>query len=70
MRPGQQLTTALGLADTKGVDGLVSGVAAAVSGLSTRVRRLQTGFVAFLRAVDVRRRAHLLVAIMMVVRVW
>ncbi|MBA4023576.1 MAG: NADH-quinone oxidoreductase subunit L [Gordonia sp.] len=69
MRPGQKLTTALGLADTKGVDGLVSGVAAAVSGLSTRVRRLQTGLVRSY-ALSMFAGAALLVAMMMVVRVW
>jgi NADH-quinone oxidoreductase subunit L len=69
MRPGQKLTTALGLADTKGVDGVVSGVAAAVSGLSTRVRRLQTGMVRSY-ALSMFAGAALLVAMMMVVRVW
>ncbi|WP_207841675.1 NADH-quinone oxidoreductase subunit L [Williamsia soli] len=69
MRPGQKLTTALGLADTKGVDGLVGGVAAAVSGLSTHVRRLQTGLVRSY-ALSMFAGAALLVAMMMVVRVW
>ncbi|ORM34032.1 NADH-quinone oxidoreductase subunit L [Williamsia sp. 1135] len=69
MRPGQKLTTALGLADTKGVDGLVSGVGAAVSGLSTHVRRLQTGLVRSY-ALSMFAGAALLVAMMMVVRVW
>ncbi|MGH3342939.1 MAG: NADH-quinone oxidoreductase subunit L [Carbonactinosporaceae bacterium] len=44
MRPGQYLTRSLVYFDTKGVDGLVNGVAAAIGGLSGRARRLQTGF--------------------------
>jgi NADH-quinone oxidoreductase subunit L len=31
--------------DNKGVDGLVNGLAAVIGGTSSRVRRLQTGFV-------------------------
>ncbi|SHN45527.1 NADH-quinone oxidoreductase subunit L [Cryptosporangium aurantiacum] len=45
MRPGQWLTRALVYVDSRGVDGLVNGLAAAVGGGSGRLRRLQTGFV-------------------------
>jgi NADH-quinone oxidoreductase subunit L len=44
-KPGRWLTRALVYADSKGVDGLVNGLAAAVGGTSGRLRRLQTGFV-------------------------
>jgi NADH-quinone oxidoreductase subunit L len=45
MRPGQYLTRTLVWADGRGIDGAVNGVAAGVGGLSSRVRRIQTGFV-------------------------
>jgi NADH-quinone oxidoreductase subunit L len=45
MRPGQYLTRALVYFDTKGIDGVVNGLAAGIGGTSARVRRLQTGFV-------------------------
>ncbi|MGW0041500.1 NADH-quinone oxidoreductase subunit L [Rhodococcus sp. NPDC003348] len=45
MRPGDGLTRALATVDDRGVDGAVTGVAAGVAGLSTRVRKLQNGFV-------------------------
>jgi NADH-quinone oxidoreductase subunit L len=45
MRPGQWLTRALVYFDNRGVDGVVNGVAAGFGGTSSRVRRLQTGFV-------------------------
>ena len=45
MRPGQYLTRSLVFADNRGVDGAVSGLAAAVGGLAGRLRRWQTGFV-------------------------
>jgi NADH-quinone oxidoreductase subunit L len=44
-KPGRWLTRALVYVDIKGVDGLVNGLAAAIGGTSSRVRRLQTGFV-------------------------
>jgi NADH-quinone oxidoreductase subunit L len=44
-QPGRWLTRALVYADSKGVDGLVNGLAAAIGGTSGRLRRLQTGFV-------------------------
>ena len=44
MRPGQYLTRSLTWFDTKAVDGLISGFAAAVGGLSARSRRLQNGY--------------------------
>jgi NADH-quinone oxidoreductase subunit L len=45
MRPGQWLTRALVYLDNRGVDGVVNGVAAGLGGTSSRVRRMQTGFV-------------------------
>ncbi|MGH8775398.1 MAG: NADH-quinone oxidoreductase subunit L [Jiangellaceae bacterium] len=45
MRPGQYLTRSLVYAENRGVDGAVVGTAAAVAGLSARLRRWQTGFV-------------------------
>ena len=45
MRPGQYLTRSLVFADNRGVDGVVNGFAALVGGTSSRLRRLQTGFV-------------------------
>jgi NADH-quinone oxidoreductase subunit L len=44
-RPGIYLTRALVYLDNKGIDGLVNGIAASVGGSSSRLRRLQTGFV-------------------------
>jgi NADH-quinone oxidoreductase subunit L len=44
MRPGQYLTRWLVWFDNRVVDGIVNGSAAAIGGLSGRVRRLQTGF--------------------------
>jgi NADH-quinone oxidoreductase subunit L len=44
-KPGRWLSRALVYVDSKGVDGLVNGLAAAVGGTSGRLRRLQTGFV-------------------------
>jgi NADH-quinone oxidoreductase subunit L len=43
--PGLWLTRALVYLDSKGIDGLVNGLAAAVGGSSGRLRRAQTGFV-------------------------
>ncbi|MFC7449935.1 NADH-quinone oxidoreductase subunit L [Rhodococcus daqingensis] len=45
MRPGQHLTRWLGYVDGRGIDGAVGGLAAAIGGASSRIRRLQTGFV-------------------------
>jgi NADH-quinone oxidoreductase subunit L len=45
MRPGQWLTRALVFLDARGVDGAVNGAAAALGGSSSRLGRLQTGFV-------------------------
>jgi len=45
MRPGIHLTRALVFFDTKGVDGIVGGLAALIGGTSARVRRAQNGFV-------------------------
>ncbi|MQA25501.1 MAG: NADH-quinone oxidoreductase subunit L, partial [Micromonosporaceae bacterium] len=43
--PGRYLTRALVYLDSKGIDGLVNGLAAGIGGGSSRLRRLQTGFV-------------------------
>ena len=45
MRPGQWLSRALVFLDNRGVDGMVTGLAAGMGGSSSRLRRLQTGFV-------------------------
>ncbi|AEF42870.1 NADH-quinone oxidoreductase chain L [Hoyosella subflava DQS3-9A1] len=44
MRPGQQFTHTAAVVDDKVVDGAVGGVAVLVGGLSSQVRRIQTGF--------------------------
>ncbi len=45
MRPGQWLTRALVYFDNRGVDGTVNGLGAGLGGGSSRLRRVQTGFV-------------------------
>jgi NADH-quinone oxidoreductase subunit L len=45
MRPGQWLSRALVYFDNRGVDGVVTGMAAGLGGGSARLRRTQTGFV-------------------------
>jgi NADH-quinone oxidoreductase subunit L len=45
MRPGMWLTRALVWLDNRGVDGVVNGTAAALGGSSSRLGRVQTGFV-------------------------
>lgn len=45
MRPGIHLTRALVFTDSKGVDGVVGSLAATVGGVSSRLRRLQNGYV-------------------------
>jgi NADH-quinone oxidoreductase subunit L len=45
MRPGQRLTDGLVRLENSGIDGTVNGTAAAISGLSGRLRRVQNGFV-------------------------
>jgi NADH-quinone oxidoreductase subunit L len=45
MRPGQWLVRLLVWLDSRGIDGVVNGLAAAFGGGSGRLRRLQTGFV-------------------------
>ncbi|WP_280265957.1 NADH-quinone oxidoreductase subunit L [Nocardia wallacei] len=45
MRPGQHLTRSLVFVDNRGIDGLVNTTAAVLGGLSSRIRRVQTGFV-------------------------
>jgi NADH-quinone oxidoreductase subunit L len=44
MRPGIHLTRGLVFADARGVDGAVGGLAALIGGMSSRLRRLQTGY--------------------------
>jgi NADH-quinone oxidoreductase subunit L len=45
MRPGQQLTEGLVRLENDGIDGAVNGTAASISGMSSRLRRVQNGFV-------------------------
>ncbi|MEP6851284.1 MAG: NADH-quinone oxidoreductase subunit L [bacterium] len=45
MRPGQWATRAMVYFDNRGIDGAVNGLAAGLGGGSSRLRRLQTGFV-------------------------
>jgi NADH-quinone oxidoreductase subunit L len=45
MRPGQWLTRLSVYFDSRGVDGLVNGLAATIGGTSGRLRKLQTGYV-------------------------
>ncbi len=45
MRPGIHLTRSLVFTDTRGIDGAASGLGALVIGASTRLRKLQNGYV-------------------------
>ncbi|HEY8302628.1 MAG TPA: NADH-quinone oxidoreductase subunit L, partial [Jatrophihabitans sp.] len=45
MRPGQWLSRALVYLDNRGVDGAVNGIGASLGGSSSRLKRIQTGFV-------------------------
>jgi NADH-quinone oxidoreductase subunit L len=45
MRPGQRLTAGMVRIEDDGIDGTVNGTAAAIGGLSARLRRVQNGFV-------------------------
>ena len=45
MRPGQRLTSGLVRLEDLGIDGTVNGTAAAIGGMSARLRRVQNGFV-------------------------
>ncbi|MFJ9769750.1 NADH-quinone oxidoreductase subunit L [Kitasatospora sp. NPDC101157] len=45
VRPGSALTATLVFLDSRGLDGFVNGLAAAIGGLSGRLRRVQNGFV-------------------------
>jgi NADH-quinone oxidoreductase subunit L len=67
MRPGQWLTRLSVFFDSRGVDGLVNGLAATIGGTSGRVRKLQTGFVRSY-ALSMLIGAVLLVAGLLVVR--
>ncbi len=44
MRPGLHLTRSLVFADSRGIDGGASGIAALIGGASARLRRLQNGY--------------------------
>jgi NADH-quinone oxidoreductase subunit L len=67
MRPGQWLTRLSVFFDSRGVDGLVNGLAATIGGTSGRLRRLQNGFVRSY-ALSMLIGAVLLVAGLLVVR--
>jgi NADH-quinone oxidoreductase subunit L len=67
MRPGQWLTRLSVFFDSRGVDGLVNGLAATIGGTSGRMRKLQTGFVRSY-ALSMLIGAVLLVAGLLVVR--
>lgn len=45
VRPGSALTAALVFFDSKGLDGVVNGLAATIEGVSSRLRRVQNGYV-------------------------
>ncbi|MFG2846289.1 NADH-quinone oxidoreductase subunit L [Kitasatospora sp. NPDC048296] len=45
VRPGSALTATLVYFDSRGLDGFVNGLAAVIGGLSSRMRRVQNGFV-------------------------
>ncbi|MFG3225912.1 NADH-quinone oxidoreductase subunit L [Kitasatospora sp. NPDC048194] len=45
VRPGSALAATLVYFDSRGLDGFVNGLAAVIGGLSSRLRRVQTGFV-------------------------
>jgi NADH-quinone oxidoreductase subunit L len=66
--PGRWLTRALVYVDGKGVDGLVNSLAALVGGGSSRLRRIQTGFVRSY-AMSMLLGALLLVAAFLAVRI-
>jgi NADH-quinone oxidoreductase subunit L len=67
MRPGQWLTRLSVFFDSRGVDGLVNGLAATIGGTSGRLRRIQNGFVRSY-ALSMLIGAVLLVAGLLVVR--
>lgn len=69
MRPGRYLTRSLVFVDNRGIDGLVNGTAAAIGGLSARIRRVQTGFVRSY-ALSILTGAALVAAALLAVRIW
>lgn len=69
MRPGRHLTRSLVFVDSRGIDGLVNGTAAAIGGLSARIRRVQTGFVRSY-ALSMLAGAALVAAALLAVRIW
>lgn len=68
MRPGQEATRGLVAVENDGVDGLTTGIGAAIGALSQRTRRWQNGFVRSY-ALSMFAGATLIVAMVMVVRV-
>ncbi len=68
MRPGQYLMRFLVFVDSRGIDGAVNGLAAAVGGGSGRLRRVQNGFVRSY-ALSMFGGAALVVAALLVVRI-
>ncbi|MGW4633830.1 NADH-quinone oxidoreductase subunit L [Nocardia sp. NPDC004415] len=68
-RPGKYLTRALVFLDARGVDGIVNGTAAAIGGLSARIRTVQTGFVRSY-ALSMFTGAALVAAALLAVRFW
>ncbi|HUL99743.1 MAG TPA: NADH-quinone oxidoreductase subunit L, partial [Mycobacterium sp.] len=69
MRPGADLTRTLVRVDDKGIDGTVTGVAAAIARLSGTLRQAQTGF-ARSYALSMFAGAALIVAAILVVNLW
>jgi NADH-quinone oxidoreductase subunit L len=67
MRPGQYLTRSLVFGDRKVIDGAVNGLAAMFGGISSRIRRLQTGY-ARTYALNMLAGAIVVVAMMLAVR--
>ncbi|WP_216903031.1 NADH-quinone oxidoreductase subunit L, partial [Nocardia alni] len=45
MRPGAEMTRSLVFLDTRGIDGLVNSISTLIDTVSSRIRRVQTGFV-------------------------
>jgi NADH-quinone oxidoreductase subunit L len=69
MRPGQALTATVIRIDDGAVDGAATGLAGSVAALSTRLRRLQTGF-ARSYALSMLGGAALIVAVILAVNLW
>jgi NADH-quinone oxidoreductase subunit L len=69
MRPGADFTRTLGRVDDKGIDGSVTGLAAAIGRLSGTLRQAQTGF-ARSYALSMFAGAALIVAAILAVNLW